>query len=134
MLPASIFDILARSALTAYVRRGSDSPFLTRQYRTNFVDEEVWTASQAYAHLQLQRVVIGHVLFELHVFNSISHWPWSQQELAASPHCACSSMVMRTVWACNLRLSARACRTSKFFLAWTVRCARVHVNMLLDFS
>ena len=46
MLPASIFDILARSTLTAHVRRGADNPFPTRQYRKYFAEEH--TFSQAW--------------------------------------------------------------------------------------
>ena len=45
MLPASIFDILARSALAAHVRQGSNNPISTRLYRKYFAGLElhVWS-------------------------------------------------------------------------------------------
>ena len=39
ILPASNFDILARSALAAHVRRGSDNPISTRLYRKYFAGD-----------------------------------------------------------------------------------------------
>ena len=45
MAPASVFDILTRSALTAHSAPGlryRDSPFSTRLYRTYFAEEHTF--------------------------------------------------------------------------------------------
>ena len=42
MLPASIFDVLACSALAAHVRRGSDNPISMRLYRKHFAGDHTF--------------------------------------------------------------------------------------------